>query len=838
MAFVHADRVEETTTTTGFTDFVLSGASTSGAGFQTFLSKIGNGNTCYYLVIDTPNKQWETGIATIATAGPTLQRTTVHDGSSGAATKVNFSAGPKRILCSINADLATVFKVHIDDATLHFTEGSIDHVSIQNVGSNSHADIDTHITAADAHIADGTVHFTEGSIDHVSIQNIGANSHADIDTHIADDTKHRLIDDSGTSATVLWSADKIAAELAVAGVRKPAVIDLVTNTSVPPTEVLGDRYILDDTGVSHGNWDGADAWDIVEFNGVTWDAEAPEEGWKAYVDVPNADYVYKDDPSVGWVTAGTGGTITTSSEPTNVSVSGLGSIAGGYADASGGIYAKGIGAVALGHSARGAANGIYAQGVGSFAQGYVPSGLYMNATGIGSHVSGHGGVKASGTGSFAHGYSDNARGVYALANGSVAMGFSSGGAVKSIYASSIGAFAQGYVDGAGERIQAQGIGSFAQGRASGGNIEATYSGAFAQGVGDITASGRGSFARASTLATGAANVTGAASFLGAAYVSDTFAVTVSGNYSAIVVAKSTAVDANITGDVGFIGVCDGSDISGDYGVIVGGKNNYVPNDYSCIVGGVGNNTGSGYASIIGGGKSNTITYGVNIDYNCILGGLGNTLTGPKYSAIVGGQTNDISATPTHAFIGGGQLNEIKTAGTHGFIGGGYGNDVTASYAAVLCGSRAVADKWGQHATASGRFTSDGDAQSSNLVARLAVTHSDATWHELHTDGSSTQLTLAADTAWTFTAHVVGATAGMAKSFGFKIEGMIENDGGTTTIKGSSVTTVDDADDTSYDARVTADDTNDALMVEVSDSDGTGDAVRWVCHLQTVELTFA
>ncbi len=104
---------------------------------------------------------------------------------------------------------------HIADATLHFTEASIDHTAIQNIGVNDHATIDTHIAdatlhfteasidhtaianigvndhaAIDTHIADGTLHFLEGAIDHLNILNIGVNSHAVIDTHIADGTIH------------------------------------------------------------------------------------------------------------------------------------------------------------------------------------------------------------------------------------------------------------------------------------------------------------------------------------------------------------------------------------------------------------------------------------------------------------------------------------------------------------------------------------------------------------------------------------------------------------------------------------------------------------------------
>ena len=71
-------------------------------------------------------------------------------------------------------------------------EAAIDHTAILNIGTTTHADIDTHIGNAD-------IHFLEGAIDHTNILSIGLTSHADIDTavdeltaHVADGTKHFL----------------------------------------------------------------------------------------------------------------------------------------------------------------------------------------------------------------------------------------------------------------------------------------------------------------------------------------------------------------------------------------------------------------------------------------------------------------------------------------------------------------------------------------------------------------------------------------------------------------------------------------------------------------------
>jgi len=99
MAFVLADRVQETSTTTGTGTLTLAGAVT---GYASFAS-IGNGNSCYYTI--TNGTDWEVGIGTYTAAGTTLSRTTVL-ASSNAGSLVNFSAGTKNVFVNYPAGKA------------------------------------------------------------------------------------------------------------------------------------------------------------------------------------------------------------------------------------------------------------------------------------------------------------------------------------------------------------------------------------------------------------------------------------------------------------------------------------------------------------------------------------------------------------------------------------------------------------------------------------------------------------------------------------------------------------------------------------------------------------
>lgn len=110
MSIVIADRVAETSTTSGTGTIDLAGAV---AGYQSFVSGIGTGNQTYYALVSSATGQWETGLGTVTlgTGGVPnrLSRDTVYSGSSGSGVKVNFTATttPMDVFCTVPATKIT-----------------------------------------------------------------------------------------------------------------------------------------------------------------------------------------------------------------------------------------------------------------------------------------------------------------------------------------------------------------------------------------------------------------------------------------------------------------------------------------------------------------------------------------------------------------------------------------------------------------------------------------------------------------------------------------------------------------------------------------------------------
>lgn len=129
MARIYADRVMETTISTGTGDITVAGAV---AGFQNFASVCQEGDTFDYAIfaVDAfgrPNGSWETGRGTWA-GDNTIERTTVHE-SSNSDSLVNFGAGTKQIILSHNAKSASSYRF----GSFFTTEPNADEVLMMHV---------------------------------------------------------------------------------------------------------------------------------------------------------------------------------------------------------------------------------------------------------------------------------------------------------------------------------------------------------------------------------------------------------------------------------------------------------------------------------------------------------------------------------------------------------------------------------------------------------------------------------------------------------------------------------------------------------------------------------
>ena len=103
MAFVLNDRVKQTSTSTGTGTINLTGTET---GFETFVTGIGDGNSCFYAIANDGTSEFEVGIGTVTDAATdTLSRTTVIS-SSNSDNLVNFTAGTKTVFCTYPAKRA------------------------------------------------------------------------------------------------------------------------------------------------------------------------------------------------------------------------------------------------------------------------------------------------------------------------------------------------------------------------------------------------------------------------------------------------------------------------------------------------------------------------------------------------------------------------------------------------------------------------------------------------------------------------------------------------------------------------------------------------------------
>lgn len=320
-----------------------------------------------------------------------------------------------------------------------------------------------------------------------------------------------------------------------------------------------------------------------------------------------------------------------------------------------------------------------------------------------------------------------------------------------------------------------------------------------------------------------------------------------------------------------------------YGNIFGGRGNTVGagGQNVGIFGGRSNTITSGQYSFIGPGRNNSISIGLTDKYAFVFGG-SNSVTGVTNHATISGESNQIDNT-TYGSILNGLQNIIANYGSHGLIGGGYFNQVqnsnyatilngrasqigTSNYALIgsaasptsdiqnsnygtilngkgsrvsyanygmVSGGYALAESFGQFATANGKFSVQGDAQGTiQAVVRNSIIHSTGGWYELFLDGIGERYKVANNSTHTVSILIVGTDQG-AHRWSYRIDGVVDNTGGTVTTPNWVVTTIYETD-ANFNVRIWGDTPNQAMRIDVTDTGASGRTVYWVATIRTVE----
>ena len=247
---------------------------------------------------------------------------------------------------------------------------------------------------------------------------------------------------------------------------------------------------------------------------------------------------------------------------------------------------------------------------------------------------------------------------------------------------------------------------------------------------------------------------------------------------------------------------------------------------------LGGSYASGTDSFAAAISTNNSSYGATGSYSVAIGRLAKA--SGNYSLAIGGY-NSFAAGVGAVSIGGNQAN--RAFGNASFCIGGYQawNEASDDNSFAM-GEGAKSAVKGKLAYAGGRFSSIGDAQGGQFILRADTTDATATvlTTNNNTGGSTNQIVAASDTCITFDGTITAMQNGAQAYASWKIEGLLVNDGGTTTLANSATTVISNG--SSWGMALSADNTNNALAITC-----TGEAshnIRWVANIRTTEVTYA
>lgn len=220
-------------------------------------------------------------------------------------------------------------------------------------------------------------------------------------------------------------------------------------------------------------------------------------------------------------------------------------------------------------------------------------------------------------------------------------------------------------------------------------------------------------------------------------------------------------------------------------------------------------------------------------------GIGNRATG-TYSAVLGGSSNNVSGQSGAALN---EQNAVSGRAAAAFNGG----NTASGNSSVATGTYSLADRVGMQSFAGGRFAATGDGQAvrfclggkttsaTPLTLRMtSISSSDGAGD--YTSGSAIRLTIPSGKVASLMCRICGIKSDGSAVANYVRRVVIKNVGGTTSIVGSVETIGTDIEDNaSTDVAITADNTNDALQINVTGI--TGETWRWVAAVEGLEIAY-
>lgn len=113
------------------------------------------------------------------------------------------------------------------------------------------------------------------------------------------------------------------------------------------------------------------------------------------------------------------------------------------------------------------------------------------------------------------------------------------------------------------------------------------------------------------------------------------------------------------------------------------------------------------------------------------------------------------------------------------------------------GKNAFIYNTGQFVLSNGKFSNDGDAQSSHYILRIQTSNS--SWTSLQNNGGS-GVFLKPNKTYSFSANIVGRCTSVSNNAAYKLEGLVVNNTNSPTIIGTPIKTTLGETDSSWDVR--------------------------------------